>query len=123
MTPNSTLPPRSALVNRTNIYTEKSSAPWKATQEYKKKSVKRSSSPIDDRNKKRVKIVPNIEDESEDSDSCYESDSDMEVDDSTLIDARRSSSHFYHMHAATVGAPRGSPFRSSGLSFMRSMTV
>ena len=107
-------PPRLALVNRTNVYSEKIHR--SASQEHQKKLAKRSSSLVDDRITKRAKIiVSDNEEESEESEIGDESDSDMEVDDITVIKARRRTT-FYNISA--IGLPCNSWLRPSGLPFV-----
>ena len=119
MAHHSICPPRLALVNRTNVYTEKIHRT--ASQGLQKKLAKRSSSLADDRITKRAKIiVSDNEEESEESEACDESDSDMEVDDITVTKARRRTT-FYNIPA--IGLPCNSWFRPSGLPFVHFCVV
>jgi hypothetical protein len=114
MAHHSTGPPRLALVNRTNVHAEKIHRG--ASQEHQKKLAKRPSSLVHDRITKRAKIiVSDNEEESEESEICDESDSDIEVDDIAVTKARRRTT-FYNIPA--IGLPCSSWFRPSGLSFV-----
>jgi hypothetical protein len=103
MSPAASLPPRPALVNRTNVHPDATPATLKTSRIEQGKS-KRPSSEHDGRLKKRARLVS--EDEESQESSCWESDSEseMEVDNAALDNARqRKGTAFHTMEAFAMG--------------------